>query len=234
MLAIAIAEAVAIGLLALLVAGLLRSHAEILRSLHLLGAGVDDAPDDGGLPMHPARITPLGVADVAHDLAGGRLDGGAASVAVVGVRHDTVLAFLSSGCLSCQPFWEALRDGPQLPDGLRAIAVVQDEDSRSRLRELAGDVEVLVSSQAWSDYAVPGSPHVVMVHGPTGRVVGEGTATTFEQVVDLLSQARADGHEAMTDPRDNPTRIDRELAAVGIGQGHPSLHPEAGAAESGR
>ena len=34
-----IAEAVAIALLGLLVAGLLRSHAEILRALHELGAG---------------------------------------------------------------------------------------------------------------------------------------------------------------------------------------------------
>jgi len=33
-------EAVAIGLLGLLVAGLLRSHAEVLRALHDLGAGL--------------------------------------------------------------------------------------------------------------------------------------------------------------------------------------------------
>jgi hypothetical protein len=100
------------------------------------------------------------------------------------------------------------------------VVVVQDEDSRSRLRELAGpDLDVVASSRAWSDYGVPGSPHIVHVHGPTGRVVGEGTGHSWEQVMDLLAQ----GNEVVPD-RDNAVRIDHELAAVGIGPGHPSLH----------
>ena len=44
-------ETVALVLLTLLVAGLLRSHAEILRRLHALGAGLDpDARDAGPAP----------------------------------------------------------------------------------------------------------------------------------------------------------------------------------------
>ncbi|NAZ88376.1 hypothetical protein GTR00_20125, partial [Kineococcus sp. T90] len=42
LLAVVVALAVAVALLGLLVAGLLRSHAEILRSLHALGAGRED------------------------------------------------------------------------------------------------------------------------------------------------------------------------------------------------
>jgi uncharacterized membrane protein len=38
--------AVVLALLALLVAGLLRSHAEILRALHQPGVNLDPAPDD--------------------------------------------------------------------------------------------------------------------------------------------------------------------------------------------
>lgn len=218
MLELVAAEGVAIAVLALLVAGLLRSHAEILRSLHDLGAGVD--PQNDERPVHASRVTALRPDEAAHDLTGTRLDGTAVAVSVVGAPRDSLLVFLSSGCLSCRPFWDALRSDSVLPPDLRAVVVVQDEDSRHRLRELAGDeLDVVVSSAAWSEYAVPGSPHVVLVNGPTGRVVGEGTGHDLGQVLDLLAQA------GEADSRDNAQRIDRELAAVGIGAGHPSLHP---------
>jgi len=42
MTALVVVEALAIVMLGILVAGLLRSHAEILRSLHQLGVGLDD------------------------------------------------------------------------------------------------------------------------------------------------------------------------------------------------
>ena len=53
MTAVVMIEAVVIGLLSLLVVGLLRSHAEILRALHDLGVNLDEervrADGDGGL-----------------------------------------------------------------------------------------------------------------------------------------------------------------------------------------
>ena len=49
--AILVVETVVVVLLTLLVAGLLRSHAEILRRLHALGAGLDrDAAAEGMVP----------------------------------------------------------------------------------------------------------------------------------------------------------------------------------------
>jgi hypothetical protein len=218
LLALVIAEGVAVALLGLLVAGLLRSHAEILRALHDLGADLD--PAGGGQVISGTRVTSLRTEDTAHDLSGQRLDGSAAAVGVVGAEHDSVLAFLSTGCTTCLPFWGALREGATAGGDTRVVVVVQDEDSVSKLRELAGpDLDVIASSQAWSDYGVPGSPHIVAVHGPTGRVVGEGTGHSWEQVMDLLAQ----GNEGTPD-RDNATRIDHELSAVGIGPGHQSLH----------
>jgi hypothetical protein len=218
-LALVIAEGVAVALLGLLVAGLLRSHAEILRALHDLGADLDPARS-GGQVIAGTRVTSLRSEDTAHDLSGQRLDGSAAAIGVVGADHDSVLAFLSTGCTTCLPFWEALREGATAGGDTRVVVVVQDEDSRSKLRELAGpDLDVVASSRAWSDYGVPGSPHIVHVHGPTGRVVGEGTGHSWEQVMDLLAQ----GNEVVPD-RDNAVRIDHELAAVGIGPDHPSLH----------
>lgn len=227
MLVLVVTEGVAIAVLALLVAGLLRNHADILRSLHDLGAGVEPGGDPR--PVHASRVASLRPDEVAHDLTGIRLDGTAVAVSVVGVPRDSLLAFLSSGCMSCRPFWDALRFGATLPPRLRAVVVVQEEDSRQRLRELAGDdLDVVVSSAAWSAYGVPGSPHIVLVDGPTGRVVGEGTGQDLEQVLDLLAHAgehRADG-PSPPDPRDNADRIDKELAAFGIGPGHPSLQPQ--------
>ena len=228
MLPLVIAEGCAVALLGLLVAGLLRSHAEILRALHDLGADLDPG---GRSPVIPAsRVTSLRSEDRAHDLSGQRLDGSAAAVGVVGASHDSLLAFLSSGCATCSPFWESLSAGVTSVGDARVVVVVQDEDNASRLRQLAGpDLDVIASSRAWLDYGVPGSPHVVQVHGPTGRVVGEGTGQSWEQVLDLLSHGddgrrRTGAPDPDPDDRDNASRIDRELAAAGIGPGHRSLH----------
>jgi hypothetical protein len=227
-LALVIAEGCAVALLGLLVAGLLRSHAEILRALHELGADLD--PDSRSAVIPASRVTSLREEDTAHDVSGHRLDGSAAAVGVVGASHDSVLAFLSTGCITCVPFWDALRAGVPPVGDARVIVIVQDEDSTSRLRELAGpDLDVIVSSRAWLDYGVPGSPHVVQVHGPTGRVVGEGTGQSWEQVIDLLSHGNDNRSRSAGSPgrdvvdRDNAGRIDGELAAAGIGPGHPSL-----------
>ncbi|MFL6137654.1 MAG: TlpA family protein disulfide reductase [Frankiaceae bacterium] len=270
MLAAVIAEAVALSLLGLLVAGLLRSHAEIMRALHELGASLDpDAGSPGPVPvalgagLHGGRVVAPGrdpTQDAAHDVVGVRLDGSAVALAVAGARHDTLLAFLSTGCSTCAPFWSALRGPADVPGGARLVVVVQDEESESRLRRLAGtEIDVVASSAAWEAYGVPGSPHFVYVDGPAGRVVGEGTAPTWEQVRDLLGQAGADRRLSAarngqhpgdprdddprdddprdsdprdSDPRDSAQRVDAELLAAGIGPGHPSLYgpPETGLA----
>ena len=79
---------------------------------------------------------------------------------------------------------------------------------------------MVLSSQAWRDYAVPGSPYVVWV--VDGRVRGEGTGLSWAQVRTLLTDAAAAG------PRGTPRmeeRIDAELEAAGITPGDPSLGP---------
>ncbi len=75
-----------------------------------------------------------------------------------------------------------------------------------------------MSSAAWAEYRVPGSPYFVLVDGPAGRVRGEGTGATWEQVSTMLRQANDD---ASDDGRE--VRIDRELLAHGIVPGDPSL-----------
>jgi hypothetical protein len=229
-------ETVVLVLLTVLVAGLLRSHAAILRRLHELGAGLDDtaAPLSSGAATR--RLTPppthaTGGGD-AHDVAGPGLREDVVSVRVRDVEHRTLLAFLSSGCLTCRAFWDAFTsDAPLgLPDDVRLVVVAKDpgEESLATLTDLAPPhLPVVLSTAAWLDYAVPGSPYFVLADGPTARVVGEGTGASWPQVLGLLEQSAADGaraHDVPVADLANAERIDAELLAAGIRPGDPSLH----------
>ena len=214
MVALVVVEAVAIGLLGLLVAGLLRSHAEILRRLHELGAGLHDEPRAPG-PLAAAPVD----AD-AHDVTGTTPYDEAVAVGVVGTGHDTLLAFLSSGCATCEGFFA---EQARLPERTRLVVVTKDEadESISAVRAQAPPgVTVVMSTQAWDDYGVPGSPYFVLVDGARGRVRGEGTASTWKQVSGLMAQALADARAG----GERESRADVELLAAGIHPGHPSLY----------
>jgi len=218
-------EAVAIVLLGLLVVGLLRSHAEILRKLHQLGAGLDP---DATASVATAVAAPVRrTSSTGFDLAGVSPGDEAVRIGVVGARQNTVLAFLSSGCLTCGGFWDTFGSVDRLavPGGARLVVVTKgpEAESESRIRELAPDAfPVVMSTSAWTEYKIPHTPFFVYVDGPTGRIIGEGSAQTWEQVVSLWSQALADdagrsgGGEA---------RADRELLQAGILPGHESLYP---------
>jgi hypothetical protein len=212
-------ETVVLVLLTVLVAGLLRSHAEILRRLHELGAGIDP---DAAVPVavDTVRRSTLDIAGTASDLDGIGLNDDAMHVAVVGAQHQTLLAFLTSGCLTCRGFWDAFADlrALDIPDDLRVVVVAKDaaEESISALRKLAPrNLTVVMSSAAWEAYTVPGSPYFVLVDGPEGRVRGEGTGTNWPQVWNLLRQAADDSNEHL---------IDRELLSNGVAPGDASLY----------
>ena len=176
-------------LLSVLVAGLLRSHAEMLRTLHRLGVDLDPGADGRGTEG-PPPATP----GQAYDVAGVTPGGDAVHVGVLGGRQATLLAFLSSGCVTCEPLWDGLRRGePPLPDRTRVVAVTRGpgHESPARLRALAPEgVPVVMSDAAWEDYAVPGAPYFVYVDG-TG-VTGQGAARDWPQLASLLARARAD------------------------------------------
>ena len=234
---------IAVAVLALLVAGLLRSHAVILRRLHELGAGVETSPDasttpatappDLGLPQPP----PVAEGRPAADLVGTGPRGEAQAVRVIGTKHDTVLAFLSSGCTTCHVFWDELRNAA-LPRGIRLIIVTKGADAESpvAIADVAPpDVTLVMSSEAWTDYEVPGSPYVVHIDGATGRVRGEGTGPSWGQVQRMLLQGAGDldarraadaRRKAPADAR-REEEVDRVLLAAGIEPGDASLYTRA-------
>jgi hypothetical protein len=222
-------ETVVLAMLTLLVAGLLRSHATILRRLHELGAGLD--PDGAAPATAPVHLTtPPADFAAAADIVGVGLVDDLVAVRVGAVAHRTLLAFLSSGCSTCHAFWDAFAAPAQLglPADVRVVVVAKgtEAESGSALSAVVPDgVTVVQSSDAWHDYNVPGSPYFVLVDGRSARVIGEGTGVSWPQVLGLLLQAARD-----TEPRDatNETRIDHELLAAGIGPGDRSLYPAAG------
>lgn len=220
---------VAVGLLTVLVFGLLRTHADILRALDRAGIPLGEttathaAVSVGPRPMGPG--TSGGVIDIAGTVPGG----GPVKVAFDG-HHHTLLAFLSSGCRTCQTFWEAFTDPEiELPGvDTRLVIVAQDpaHDSESRLAELAPTgIRMVCSSATWQSLDVPGSPYFVMVDGASRAVIGSGTATGWDQVKNLLTQAVRDSAMNGTRPHGAPS-VNDALSGAGIGPGHPSLYPD--------
>lgn len=277
MVALEIVLTVVVLLLTVLVAGLLRSHADILKALHDLGVGVGDPSQDpidrerhnhrhyqgrarnrdrnanGGPISSPVPFTmgpPLPGernSTSAPTIAGVTPTGDALAIAVSGNDQLTLIAFLSSGCTTCAGFWEAFQTPEQLglPDAIRLVVVTKGPEM-----EIAGEVEakahsrlqVVMSTDAWGDYEVPGSPFFVLVDGAAGRRIGEGVANHFSQVVELVRRAQVDMQafgigtrsergsrsRAFAGGLDGPAREsanDQELRAAGILPGDPSLYP---------
>ena len=259
MVALVVALGIVVLLMAVLVAGLLRSHADILKALHELGVGVGD-PVEGVTGTHAAHpghhaaggsgvAVPITMgpprpaerdATSAPTVAGVTPAGNALAVSMTGGDHLTLLAFLSSGCATCAGFWTGLRrpDELGLPARTRLVVVTKGPD-REIPAEVAAqaspDLPVVMSTEAWSDYEVPGSPFFVLVDGRSGRRIGEGVANRMSQVAELVRRAEVDARAFALDTRpgrdvglDGPQREsanDAELRAAGILPGDPSLYP---------
>jgi hypothetical protein len=252
---------VVVALLTLLVAGLLRSHATILRRLEDLdglpgsvGARARSGSPGPQPPLRTVEGIPAPLPDPttrapARDLSGRTPTGESVVLRTSGTGSGTILAFLSSGCSTCQTFWTEFGDrSAVLPAGTRLVIVTKGPESESPadvLKLAPPGVDVVMSSQAWSDYRVPGSPYVVAVDGRTGRVRGEGTGLSWQQVAKLLAQATGDaafltGGPSVRKPAGDAARearVDAELLAAGILPGDASLYSapvvEPGAGQQG-
>jgi len=234
-------------LLGVLVAGLLRSHADILRSLHELGVGVGDpagTSEPSSARSAPAHIPTWSESSTtlrpAPTVAGVTPAGDARAVAVDNTDGFTLLAFLSSGCATCAAFWNALQapESLELPRDTRVTIVTKGPDRElpaEVARMTTGHVPVVMSTEAWLEYEVPGSPFFVLVDGASGATVGQGVAPHVDQLLDLIRRAendRAQNHRPRNRPsarRNGPEReadADEILQMAGIRPGDPSLYPQ--------
>lgn len=232
--------------LCVLVAGLLRAYASLLRRVHLLDGGEAGAAaagqvgarpvaaplPDPAFPGRPAGAVPAAgaVDQAAHDVAGTAPDGEVVRLKVVEAPQETVLLFLSSSCPGCGPYWDALAAGGTrraLGDA-RLVVVTQgpQHESPAEIDRLAPPgVDVVMSDRAWADYEIPGSPFVVVVEAGASTTRGHGTGADLDQVLSLVRRADGDrpvrkrGRDA-----EREEQVDEVLRSAGIGPGHPSLY----------
>lgn len=215
-------ETLLVVVIGFLIVGLLRSHTAILRRLSEL--------EDGGLVTTDggARARILEAVDV----RGTSIDGQPRWIDLTEPKTTTVLAFLTTGCDSCRTFWRAFGDVSERHGILQSANIVvvtksRHEESTSRIRRLASpDLPVVMSSEAWGSFKIPGSPYFVYLE--EGRVLGEGSASNVPQLLSLMEDSLADSlGEPVADDEAVPTwqtsRVNAILARAGIGPDHPSL-----------
>jgi hypothetical protein len=231
--AVVAVETLLLVLLVVLVAGLLRSHAEILRRLGPDNGGDTGASASDASPVAAARARPGPPPGTpAPRLAGVTPTGDpvALDFSSAGPESLTLLAFLTTGCGTCAGWWETLAESRGLPSGVATLIVARgsDREQPARVRELApAGVPVVMSSAAWEDYRVPGAPYFVLVER---TVLGEGVATSWMALASLVRDAVAEERDPGASIREpagavRARRIDDTLAAGGITPGHPSLYP---------
>jgi hypothetical protein len=201
--ALVIVETIVLGLLAVIVVSLLRSHAELLRRVSAPEEDTRDHQAHGAAveieraPTIPADLPPpKRQASQARDVVGTTLDGDHVVVSAAS-GSDTLFAFLSTGCLTCRAFWDGLHPDVRkpLPGDARVVVVVKDPafESPSKLARLAPpDIAVIQSSAAWEDFGVQMSPYFCFVDGRSGGVRSEGAAMSWDQVSSLLADAMYD------------------------------------------
>jgi hypothetical protein len=228
------------------IVALLRSHADILRRLSALesqSAGREDGSRSApaGAPgLAPAVGVGGGEVTAAGPISGITIGGDSATLSFGTGSPATLLAFLTSGCTSCAPLWEGLRQARDLSSLAQRVVVITHDTTRespTRLERLApSGAEVIMASAAWTDYAVPGSPHFVLTDG-AGGILGRGSALSWSQLETMVADARADARRAGDPARTTAERAARSqhaLASSGIGPGHTSLYPSTSGAPADR
>ncbi len=202
---------VALALLAVVAAAQGRALSAAARRLDLLERRVDrrgqraEGRADGPAPVvaaAPAGSTspapaatpragqPVEPEGDAVDIRGADPEGEPTVVPLEATRQPTLLAFLSTSCGICVGLWERLRDGDlgQEAPGVVPVVVTKDpaHEDVDRIRGLtSADVPVVLSSEAWDDYEVPGSPYVMVISAAPGSVATEGSVATWQDLVRL-------------------------------------------------
>ena len=187
-------------LLAVFVVGLLRSHAQILRALAAFGGtlgGIEgDAPGTGrGSRALSEPADAPAVSDAELDLRGITPLGDPIVVALADRPQLTLLAFLSTTCNTCMEFWRAFAEpgNEQVAGRTSQLVLVTkgpEQEPPSDVARLAPNhLDVVMSQAAFDVYDVPYAPYFVLVDGHGSRVIGEGAASSFEELRELLAPA---------------------------------------------
>lgn len=195
-------QSVLLVLLAVFVVGLLRSHAQILRSLAAFGETLRTGEDEpgasgGGIAARAAdeRSDHPAVSGTDLDMEGTTPLGDPIAVTLAGAPQLSLLAFLSTTCGTCLEFWRAFAEpGNEHVAGTTSKLVIvtkgPEQESPDDVARLAPrHVEVVMSQGAWERYEVPYAPYFVLVDGHESRVIGDGVASSYDELRELLAPA---------------------------------------------
>ena len=104
----------------------------------------------------------------------------------------TLVMFLSTSCDGCQGLWEAFGEvlHPALPATLSRLVVTRrSTEDPGKVACRGGSATVVMSDDAWSDYAVHSGPFFVLVDGSGSRILTEGVAWSVEQITAAVAAA---------------------------------------------
>jgi hypothetical protein len=133
------------------------------------------------------------------DAAGGAAEAG---------TTDTLLAFLTTSCAECQPFWEMMAGSAAIDDiGAQLVVVTPSrslENERLARRLVPEGVHLHMGSETWFEYGIGRAASFALVRSPrggpapweeVGKVLGAANVDTPEDLVRLVKawRAAADG-----------------------------------------
>jgi hypothetical protein len=117
---------------------------------------------------------------------------------------ETLLAFLTTSCAECQPFWEMLADAKTRDDLGAPVAVVTPsrsmEDERLARRLVPDGAHLHMGSETWFEYGIGRAASFALVRSPSngpppweevGKVLGTANVETPEELIRLLRAWRA-------------------------------------------
>jgi hypothetical protein len=120
-----------------------------------------------------------------------------------GTTTDTLLAFLTTTCAECQPFWEMLADAAKRAELGAQVAVVTPsrsmENERLARRLVPEGVHLHMGSETWFEYGIGRAASFALVRsahgGPApweemGKVLGTANVDTPEDLVRLVKAWR--------------------------------------------
>jgi hypothetical protein len=117
---------------------------------------------------------------------------------------ETLLAFLTTTCAECQPFWEMLAGAATRADLGAQVAVVTPsrsmEDERLARRLVPDGVYLHMGSETWFEYGIGRAASFALVRSPSdgpppweelGKVLGTANVDAPEELVRLVKAWRA-------------------------------------------
>jgi hypothetical protein len=117
---------------------------------------------------------------------------------------DTLLAFLTTSCAECQPFWEMMARSAAIDDlGARLVVVTPSrsmENERLARRLVPEGVHLHMGSETWFEYGIGRAASFALVRsqrdGPApweevGKVLGAANVDAPDDLVRLVKAWRA-------------------------------------------